>query len=123
MTMRVLVLMAAVAALMSGPALAQDAAAGATAFKLRCGVCHTVDSETSGAMGPSLKGVAGRNTATLADFNYSPALKAKGDSWTDANLDAFLTSPPSYAPGTRMFMAVGDPGDRANIIAYLKSVK
>ena len=124
--MRAWILTAAVAmAALSGPALAkaQDAAAGAALFKPRCGICHTVETDASGRMGPSLKGVVARNIASLGDFAYSPALKGKGGAWTAASLDDYLASPPKFAPGTKMFMAVTDPAERAHIIAYLKSAK
>ena len=123
--MRALVLTAALGLVLGGPAMAkaQDAAAGGAAFKTRCGICHTVETEKSGQLGPSLKGVAGRKIAALGDFNYSAALKAKGGSWTAAHLDEYLASPPKFAPGTKMFLAVTDPADRARIISYLKTAK
>jgi cytochrome c len=107
----------------AGTASAQDAAAGKAAFAQRCAVCHKVDDAKSGPMAPSLKGVFGRKVAALADFAYSPAMKAKGGRWTAAELDTYLTSPVKAVPGGKMFMAVTDAGDRANVIAYLKTAK
>ncbi|MFX8976613.1 hypothetical protein ABTN19_19830, partial [Acinetobacter baumannii] len=77
--MRGLVLTAVVGLALGGPALAKaaDATAGAASFKTRCGICHTVESDVSGRMGPSLKGVTGHPIAARADFAYSPALKGK----------------------------------------------
>ena len=123
--MRAWVLTAMVATALAGPALAkaQDAAAGAALFKPRCGICHTVETDASGRMGPSLKGVTGRKVAALGDFTYSPALKNKGGTWNAATLDEYLASPPKFAPGTKMFMAVTDPTERAHIVAYLKTAK
>ena len=118
-------IIAAVAAsfTLASPASAQDAAAGKTAFGSRCGGCHQVVSGASGPMGPSLKGVPGRNIASLGDFAYSTALKGKAGRWTDANLDVFLTSPVKFAPGGKMYTAVTAPTDRANLIAYMKTVR
>ena len=98
------------------PAFAQD---GAQTFNLQCKLCH--DDE---ALGPSLVGVADRKVAST-EWDYSDALKAKGatDTWTDANLDAFLKNPNGYAPGTKMSMAVADDAARAAVIAYIKSLK
>ncbi len=107
----------------AGGAYAQDAAAGKTTFAGRCAACHQVEAVKSGPMAPSLKGVFGRKIASLTDFNYSDALKAKPGPWTAAELDAYLASPLKYAPGTKMFMAVTNAADRANVIAYLKTVK
>jgi cytochrome c len=65
--------------------------------------------------------VIGRKVASLADFQYSDALKAKGGAWTEAALDAFIANPKAYAPGTQMTAGAADPAERQAIIAYLKS--
>ena len=102
-------------------ALADDA--GKTMFTARCGICHQVASPKSGPAAPSLKGVYGRKIASLPDFNYSTALKAKGGVWTDANLENWLTQPSNFAPGTKMFISVPGAADRATLIGYLKTAK
>lgn len=107
----------------AGAAYAQDVAAGKATFAGRCGACHQVDAAKSGPMAPSLKDVFGRKIASLTDFNYSDALKAKTGKWTAPELDTYLASPLKFAPGTKMFMAVTNADDRANVIAYLKTVK
>ena len=66
------------------------AADGAQLFAMQCKLCHQPAGST--AMAPSLAGVAGGAIAAKADFNYSPALKAHGGTWTDDNLKAFLAS-------------------------------
>lgn len=98
----------------AAPALAAD---GAQLFAMQCKMCHA-----GGPMGPSLAGVAGAKIASK-DFAYSPALKAKGGVWSDANLDAYLKSPAAFAPGTKMMMAVPSDENRAAIITYLKTLK
>ena len=40
--------------------------------------------------------------------------------WTEDNLDKWLASPQHLVPGTKMFYAVADPKDRADLIAFLK---
>lgn len=99
------------------PAAAAD---GAKTFNLQCRTCHTAKSTVAG---PSLNGVAGRKVAGLSDFAYSAALKAKGGTWTDSALDAYLAAPGKFAPGGRMITAVAAPADRAAVIAYLKTLK
>ncbi|MDP1630831.1 MAG: c-type cytochrome [Caulobacter sp.] len=99
------------------PAAAQD---GAALFNAQCKSCHSLTG-TSSPAGPSLKGVAGRKVAGAPGFAYSTGLKAKGGTWTDANLDAFLTNPSGFAPGARMFARVAQPQARAAIIGYLKT--
>jgi cytochrome c len=111
-----------VLALAASPALA---ATGQDLFNDQCGECHTVDA-ASGPAAPTLKGVVGRPVASLSDFQYSgalTALKAKGEVWTEATLNAFLADPRGYASGTLMFGGAADPNDRKAIIDYLKSVK
>ena len=107
----------------SGQAQAQDAVAGKATFMGRCGACHQVETVKSGPIAPSLKGVVGRKIASLSDFNYSDALKAKGGRWTPAEIEIFLASPLKAVPGTKMMMAVTNAADRANVVAYLKTVK
>lgn len=96
------------------PAAAAD---GQQLFNMQCKMCHA-----GGPMGPALNGVAGGKIAAK-DFAYSPALKAKGGTWTDANLDAFLGAPTKFAPGTKMMIAVPSAENRTAIIAYLKTLK
>ena len=104
------------AALAATPALAAD---GETLFNTQCKMCHG-----GSVMGPKLEGVAGGKIAARDDFNYSPGLKAKGEmTWTDANLDAFLKSPMTFAPGTRMMLTVQPDDNRKAIIGYLKTLK
>ena len=88
---------------------------GGTLFKQRCGSCH---SGPTSPIAPNLAGVVGRRAASTS-FNYSPALKASGLTWTRPNLDRFLTGPQQMVPGTRMVIRVSDPAERGAIIAYL----
>ena len=73
----------------------------------------------------SVRAARGTFISTFAGgFEYADAVKAKGDqTWTDANLEAFLKAPNEFAPGTKMQMAVTDDANRAAIIAYLKTLK
>ena len=104
--------------LAAGPALAGT---GEDAFNDSCGSCHALDPPSVTA--PALKGVVGRKIASLADFQYSAALKAKNGAWTEQNLNAFLADPKSFAPGTTMFGGAPDATQRQAIIDYLKTAK
>ncbi len=107
------------------PAMAQaagDAAKGATLFKQRCSMCHVSAAGAAPIAAPNLFGVAGRKAASTS-FNYSDALKASGLTWTAANLDAFLAAPNKKVPGTRMVISVPAEQDRADIVAYLSTLK
>ncbi|MBF5091824.1 cytochrome c family protein [Novosphingobium sp. NBM11] len=101
----------------SGPA--GDAGRGRTVFA-RCAACHDLNTGAT-RLGPSLKGIVGRKSAAMANFNYSAQMKAKNVTWNKTTLDAFLTSPTRYVPGTRMaFAGLPNPQDRADLIAYLQ---
>jgi len=123
-------LTAGLAALAAGafmvPAMAQnaagDAARGRTVFA-RCAACHAVTPGTN-RIGPSLAGVVGRKAGSVAGFNYSPAMKGSKVVWNARSLDTFLTRPSAIVPGTRMaFAGIANPADRANLIAYLGTVR
>ena len=88
-----------------------------------CAACHKATKGAPNKMGPNLWGVAG-SRAGAGSFNYSPALRASGISWTDANLDKWLVSPQKLVPGNRMpFGGMSDAAARKKIVAYLKSLK
>lgn len=104
------------------PAMAQDAAAGGLIVKQRCQTCHSVTPGQPSTMAPSLIGVVGRKAGSTA-FNYSAALKASNITWDKAMLDQFLTAPYKLVPGTRMLVAIPDSKQRADVVAYLATLK
>lgn len=123
--MRTSLFVATAAALLlaaTGTARAADAEAGKKAFN-KCAVCHSpVEGVTR--VGPSLFGVVGRKAGTLAGFNYSTAMKEYGVTWTPETLDKYLAAPMQEVKGTKMtFAGVKDATERANIIAYLETLK
>ena len=117
--MRLLTMIALATALLAGAASAQD---GAALFNAQCKSCHSLTG-TNGPAGPSLKGVAGRKITGSPGYAYSKALSAKGGTWTDAQLDAYLAGPAAFAPGGKMFNKVADPKARTAIVGYLKTQK
>ena len=105
----------------TGPALADgDAAHGKTVFA-RCSACHSLDAGKN-LMGPSLKGIAGQKAGAVAGYQYSKAMAASGLTWDDATLDKFLAGPAATVPGTKMLVNVANAQDRADVIAYLKTI-
>lgn len=97
-----------------------DAAKGADVFK-KCTACHNADKGGANALGPNLYGVVGDAIAQgRGGFAFSDALKGKGGNWTFDQLNLWLTSPKTFAAGTKMtFAGLSNPQDRANVIAYL----
>lgn len=110
-------------ALAGGPALAAGSL-GETVFQ-QCIACHSVDPADHGLPAPSLAGVVGRSAGSVANFDYSPAMQAAGRAgltWSEAELDRFLTDPSAKVPNTWMdFAGLSDPADRAAVIAFLKA--
>jgi cytochrome c len=99
-----------------------DVSRGETTTK-QCQACHTFDKGGPNRTGPNLWGVVGRPRASVAGFNYSAAMKAKGGTWTVDELSQFLTSPRGYIPGTAMtFNGLPRGPQRADVIAYLNTL-
>jgi len=102
-----------------------DATKGAASVK-KCQSCHNFGEGEPNKQGPHLYGVVGRPEASVEGFAYSDALlahNAAGDVWSYENLNAFLTKPSDYAPGTKMaFAGIRTAEERADILAYLQSL-
>ncbi len=113
-------LMFGVCLLAAVPVLGADAEHGKALFQA-CVACHT---EKPDALGPSLKNVFGRMTATLDDFRYSSAMKRANLVWDEGNLRGYLTDPQQLVKGNRMpFSGLRDPKDVDDVVAYLKTFK
>ena len=112
---------AALALLAPVAANAQDATAGKAVFT-QCTACHTIKPGQPGVAAPNLYGVVGRKAASTG-FAYSTALKASKLTWDKATLNTFLKAPQKLVPGTRMVVAISDDTQRANLIAYLATLK
>lgn len=103
----------------AGAALDGDSARGKALYQ-GCQACHSVDDND---LGPKHRGVVGRPAGSVADYNYSAALKASGLTWDEATLDRWLANPSALVPGTKMFFKIDDKQARADIIAYLKELR
>ena len=100
---------------------AQDATAGKQVYA-QCSVCHSTDG--SNGVGPSLQAIIGRKAGTFAGFRYSRAMKGANITWDDASLDAYLADPQKVVPGNVMpFSGLADATQRADVIAYLKTLE
>ncbi len=113
-------LLAAAAVLVALPAAAADLEHGRQVFRA-CAACH---SEKPDAIGPSLRGVVGRKSASLADFRYSGPMRRANLVWDDGNLRQFLADPQAKVAGSRMpFGGFADPRDIDDVVAYLATLK
>ncbi|MEP9367858.1 cytochrome c family protein [Xanthobacter sp. VNH20] len=89
----------------------------------RCASCHNFQEGAGAKVGPDLYGVVDRKKASVPGFAYSAAMQAKGGDWTPQDLNAFLTNPKGFVPGTAMaFAGIPKESERADLIAYLNSL-
>jgi cytochrome c len=93
----------------------------------KCKACHTFDNGGPNRTGPNLFGIADAPVTHKGDFSYSSAMtdeKAKIGTWSTDNLFKYLEDPQGMVPGTKMqFNGIKDPKDRADLIAWLKTLK
>ncbi len=98
-----------------------DAAKGEQSFA-KCAACHNAAPGGAHALGPNVYAIMGAPIAGKPGYTYSDALKSKGGTWTWEAMNEWLTSPRSYASGTKMtFAGLGDPQERANLMVWLNS--
>ena len=99
-----------------------DVAAG-QASMAKCAACHTWNQGGANGTGPNLYATVGEPIGQGKNgYAFSSVLSGHGGAWTFDNLDAWLTSPRAFAPGTKMtFAGLSNPQERANVIAFLNA--
>lgn len=97
-----------------------NALRGQTLYQARCTECHAVDSNK---IGPAHRGVVGRRVGSLPGYTYSTELGTSRLRWTPQTLNAWLEDPEELVRGQRMGFQVDDAQERADLIAYLASLK
>jgi cytochrome c len=105
-----------------GPALAADVEHGQAVYQKSCANCHVL-AETKNGNGPHLVGIIGRKVAGAEGYSYSVALKSAEGVWTAVALDPYLAAPGSVYKGTKMLNRLASETDRADVIAYLESIR
>jgi cytochrome c len=94
-----------------------DKLRGQALYRSLCMSCHSIDYN---GVGPMHKGLLGRKAGSVADYDYSPALKASSIVWTAPMLDRWLSDPEKLVPGQKMGFQVPSAKDRADLIAFLR---
>lgn len=131
-----------VAAAQSTPATGEATAEAAPAFDYatytanadngariagKCKACHTFDNGGPNRTGPNLWGIVDAPVGHAAGFAYSDAnstFKATHPAWTEDTLFTFLENPRGVMEGTKMqFNGIKNPAERADLIAWLKTLK
>ena len=107
------------------PARAADVAAGRALFDKTCANCHSTEAGIN-KVGPTLFDVVDRPIASIQGYEYSKTMRQVSKDWkvwSEPHLNAYLTNPRQVFHGVRMFFAVPDSKDRADVISYLYTLK
>jgi cytochrome c len=105
------------------PLVANASAERGAQLAKQCMICHNLQEGQGPKVGPDLYGVVGRPVASMQNFHYSAALKAKGGTWTFDALNKWLTDPRADVPGTAMtFAGISNEKQRADVVAYLNTL-
>jgi cytochrome c len=103
-------------------AIAQEGSAkrGASLFRMHCAACHI--NQGGGGRGPNLTDIVG-GKPSVPGFKYSSSIRIYSWRWDAERLDRYLTNPRSVVRGASMASRVHNAKDRADIIAYLKTLR
>jgi cytochrome c len=100
-----------------------DAERGARSAGI-CASCHSFDKGGPQGTGPNLWDVVNRDIGSVDAYGgYSGALKAEEGVWSYDKLDGYLYDSQSYINGTQMAQKIRKDGKRADILAYLGTLK
>lgn len=98
---------------------------GRQVYDKQCLVCHSLEPEFH-KEGPSLHKIWGKKAGSVPYFGKYKGLKgASGIVWNEKTLEQWLTDPRAMVDGrdTGMTLRLEDPQQRADVIAYLESLK
>jgi len=97
-----------------------NAVRGQALYAAQCTACHSVDAHKTG---PAHRGVFGRRVGSAPGYTYSDELAASRLRWTAQTLNAWLADPEDLVPGQRMGVQVDDAQERADLIAWLATLR
>jgi cytochrome c len=102
------------------PAWQGNAVQGRMLYEAKCSACHSVQDNR---IGPKHAGVLGRKAGSVPDYDYSDALRSSRLVWSKPLLAKWLTDPEQLIPGQKMGYRLGLAQERADVVAYLASLK
>ena len=115
----------AACAVLAGSAYAGEPATGKALFDKTCANCHSVEAGVN-KVGPTLFDIVNRPVASVHGYDYSKkmlSVRKQWKLWDEKHLDTYLTHPREVLHGVKMYFAVPDAKDRADVIAYLNTLK
>lgn len=95
-------------------------ARGQTLHQAWCQRCHAMDQH---GIGPAHRGVYNRLAGTQPGYEYSTGLKRARIRWNAQTMDRWLADPDAFVTWQQMDFKVPDPQDRADLIAYLRTLR
>lgn len=100
-----------------------DGSRGAEVYRA-CAIGHSLQPGDHSRAGPSLHGIFDRPVASVAGYEFSPALRDLDIVWTPQTAaELFEAGPDLYTPGSRMpNQRVADPADRQALVEFLDRV-
>ncbi len=105
----------------AGPA--GDPDVGEDVFASECSDCHSL-AQGKNKKGPSLFGVIGRQSGSIADFKYSDTMKSLKTVWTVEKINTYITKPKDLVPGGKMdYKGLASEQARADVLAYIATKK
>ncbi|NKB19079.1 MAG: c-type cytochrome [Alphaproteobacteria bacterium] len=88
-----------------------------------CKACHTFNQGGKHKIGPALWEIVDRTMGGGDGYKYSSGMMAMKKKWGYEELNKFFVKPRKYIKGTKMaFVGIKKAKDRANLIAYLRSL-
>lgn len=93
---------------------------GQRLYETHCTRCHAVDENK---VGPAHRGVFGRLAGSAKNYDYSTGLQQADFVWNTSNLDKWLQNPDAMVAWQQMDFQVKNAQDRADLIAYLATLK
>ena len=97
-----------------------DVVRGQVLYAAQCTACHAINAHKTG---PAHRGLVGRRVGSAPGYKYSDELAASRLRWTAQTLNAWLADPEDLVPGQRMGVQVDDAQERADLIAWLATLR
>lgn len=101
------------------PAIAETES-GQLVFNNNCRTCHSMD-KGDHRLGPSLHNIVGKKAGSSDGYGFSPSLQNSNITWTEDNLNKFITDPDALVPGNQMqpYGGLESAEERKTLIKFL----